>query len=150
MGSSIIFAGGTVLGLALLVGGIALTVMWNALSRENYHINSQREVIDAEHKKLDEMKKQGFSGMVFEEKALREEALHTQALIDDYNARIETVPLKLVSWLFSLEHQEDITFLKGEETAPEKKVNPLARLDSTGTPSGTPAGNEKDGFIAAV
>jgi hypothetical protein len=125
MGESVIFAGGTVLGLVLFIGGIALTVMWNALSRENYHVNSQREVINSEHKKLEEMKKQGFSGMVFEEKALREEALQTQALIDDYNARIETVPLKLVSWLFGFDPQEDINFLKNEEAASEKKTAPL-------------------------
>lgn len=125
MGESAIFAGGTVLGLVLFIGGIALTVMWNALSRENYHVNSQREVINSEHKKLEEMKKQGFSGMVFEEKALREEALKTQALIDDYNARIETVPLKLVSWLFGFDPQEDINFLKNEEAASDKKTIPL-------------------------
>ena len=130
MGESIIFAGGTVLGLVLLIGGIALAVMWNALSRENYHINSQREVINAEYKKLEDMKKQGFSGMVFEEKTVREEALHTQALIDDYNARIGTVPLKLVSWLFGFERQQDIGFLKSEEELSGKKVSPLTRVDN--------------------
>lgn len=128
MGESIIFAGGTVLGLVLLIGGIALAVMWNALSRENYHINSQREVINAEYKKLEDMKKQGFSGMVFEEKAVREEALHTQALIDDYNARIGTVPLKLVSWLFGFERQQDIDFLKSEKEPSAKKKNPLTNI----------------------
>ncbi len=130
MGESIIFAGGTVLGLVLFIGGIALTVMWNALSRENYHVNSQREVINAEHKKLEEMKKQGFSGMVFEEKALREEALQTQALIDDYNARIETVPLKLVSWLFGFERQQDIDFLKSEDELSGKNVSPLTKVNN--------------------